>query len=520
MDIDLTSALVLAGVSLISALVAVFLLPLIPRRSPSPGAESRNSMVFLFDGEHLVDATPDGRRFLAGGPKGLTDWQRFCALIVPRFPGFPERMERLPKDGSALLTEAGGEAQLTATWLDGVIRLTLQMPRFDEDAGLTDAQSLAALTAELATLRDVVEAMPTPAWQQDDKGGVAWANSAYLDIVRSRHDAGQIVWPLPVLFSQPKGEPGSPHRQVIDTGSGSGTGAGRDRWFDCVAVEAHGASLHFALPADATVRAETALRNFVQTLTKTFAELPIGLAVFNRRRELVLFNPAMSELFNLEPEFLTGRPTLLNVLDRLRETRMMPEPKNYRSWREQILRLERDASDGVYSDTWTLPGGQVYRVTGRPHPDGAVAFLFEDISTEMSMTRRFRGEIETGQAVIDSLPEAIVVFSSAGVLTLSNSAYAELWGEDPRLVMGTTDIAGATAKWQAQCLLTQSEAAADLSHRIRQREAWSCELIRRDGRRLDCFLKPVAGGCMMVEFRDATQADAADAHPVPRASTG
>lgn len=515
MDIDWGFALVLSGISLTSAVAAVFVLPFLPRRTRNAAAETQGDMVLLFDGEHLVDATPDGRRFLAGGPKGLTDWQRFCALIVPRFPGFPERMERLPKDGSALLAEAGGEAQLTAVWLDGVIRLTLQMPRFSDPAGgLTDAQSLAALTAELETLRDVVEAMPTPAWQRDEKGGVAWANSAYLDIVRGRHDDGQIVWPLPVLFSQDQGETGSPRRQAIDIG------AERDRWFDCVSVETHGASLHFALPADATVRAETALRNFVQTLTKTFAELPIGLAVFNRTRELVLFNPAMSDLFNLEPEFLTGRPTLLNLLDRLRETRMMPEPKNFRSWREQILRLERDACDGVYSDTWTLPGGQVYRVTGRPHPDGAVAFLFEDISTEMSMTRRFRSEIETGQAVIDSLPEAMVVFSSAGILTLSNSAYAELWGEDPRLVMGTTDIADATAQWRAQCLPSPSEAGAELPRRIRQREAWSCELVRRDGQRLDCHLKPIAGGCMLVEFRPSARTEASDTPAVSRASSG
>ncbi|MCE8457226.1 diguanylate cyclase, partial [Rhodovulum sulfidophilum] len=128
MDIDWGFALVLSGISLTSAVAAVFVLPFLPRRARNAAAETQGDMVLLFDGEHLVDATPDGRRFLAGGPKGLTDWQRFCALIVPRFPGFPERMERLPKDGSALLAEAGGEAQLTAVWLDGVIRLTLQMP--------------------------------------------------------------------------------------------------------------------------------------------------------------------------------------------------------------------------------------------------------------------------------------------------------------------------------------------------------------------------------------------------------
>ncbi|MGC9417498.1 MAG: PAS-domain containing protein [Rhodovulum sp.] len=496
MVIDWTYTLILVATSIVTATAALLVMPMLPRLGPRPSlAPTETDMVFLFDGEHLVDTTPEGQRFLASGPSGLSDWQKFCALVAPRFPGFRERMDKLAQDGNALMTEAGGEAQIAATWLDGVARLALHMPDKKVAADLPDAQSLAAMAAELTTLRDVVEAMPTPAWQEDDTGAVAWANSAYLTLVRAHQgDHTPLSWPLPPLFP-PQPYEDAARREVIHLDHEE------ERWFDCISVTAEGARLHFALPADAAVRAETALRNFVQTLTKTFAELPIGLAVFNRARELVLFNPAMSELFNLEPEFLTGRPTLINLLDRLRETRMMPEPKDYRTWREQIVRLERDAEDGIYSDTWTLPSGQVYRVTGRPHPDGAVAFLFEDITAEMSLTRRFRGEIETGQAVIDSLDEAIAVFSNGGVMTMSNSAYSELWGDDPQLVMGTADIAGATALWQQNALPEETGTALELSRLIRQRKPWTGTMVHRDGRRLACRLRPVGRGAVLVGFR-------------------
>lgn len=500
MTFDWMQALILGATSLVTAALAVALLPLLPRlgrTSPRPAAGA--DMVFLFDGEHLVDATPEGRQFLARGPTGLSEWQRFCTLVAPRFPDFTDRIARLAQEGSALMTEAGGPAQLSATWIDGVARLVLHLPSEESPNGLPDAQSLAAMAAELSTLRDVVEAMPTPAWQEDATGAVAWANSAYLALVRAHQgDDMPLSWPLPPLFARQADEDG-PRREAIQIDEDE------ERWFDCVSVPAQGGRLHFALPADAAVRAETALRNFVQTLTKTFAELPIGLAVFNRARELVLFNPAMLDLFNLDPEFLTARPTLVNVLDRLRETRMMPEPKDYRTWREQIVRLERDARDGVYSDTWTLPSGRVYRVTGRPHPDGAVAFLFEDISAEMSLTRRFRGEIETGQAVIDSLDEAIAVFSSAGLLTMSNTAFAALWGEDADLVMASTDIAEATALWQRNCLPEETGTTLEIARRIRQRKAWSGSLVHRDGRRLSCRLTPIGGGSVLVGFRPDVQ---------------
>ncbi|MDQ7070109.1 MAG: hypothetical protein Q9M48_05105 [Rhodobacterales bacterium] len=51
---------------------------------------------------------------------------------------------------------------------------------------------------------------------------------------------------------------------------------------------------------------------------------------------------------------LSIRPNLLSFFDRLRDNRMMPEPKNYSSWREQIADLVAAATDGRYFETWTL----------------------------------------------------------------------------------------------------------------------------------------------------------------------
>ena len=94
---------------------------------------------------------------------------------------------------------------------------------------------------------------------------------------------------------------------------------GQSRWYDCHVHEVAGQTVAIALPADAAVRAERALREFVQTLTKTFADLPIGLAIFDRDRNLQLFNPALIDLTGLATGFLTARPTLYAFLDRLRE---------------------------------------------------------------------------------------------------------------------------------------------------------------------------------------------------------
>ena len=89
------------------------------------------------------------------------------------------------------------------------------------------------------------------------------------------------------------------------------------------------------------------------------------------------------------------------------------------------------ASGGLYLETWTLPNGLTYRVTGRPHPDGAMAFLFEDISDEISLTRRFRTQLDLRQSVLDKLEDAIAVIASNNVLMFCNSACSEMLGIDP-----------------------------------------------------------------------------------------
>ena len=72
-----------------------------------------------------------------------------------------------------------------------------------------------------------------------------------------------------------------------------------ERWFEVSMSEDGGIQTFFAVNITALIRAERAQRGFVQTLTKTFAQLGTGLAIFDRHRQLVLFNPALVDLTNM-----------------------------------------------------------------------------------------------------------------------------------------------------------------------------------------------------------------------------
>lgn len=457
--------------------------------------------IFLFEGATLADASPSALAFFNASRPSDTDWERLIAELVPEFPDIEVEFDALDKRGRIDLMSAN--LSLVAETFGNVVRIELLSAASAAAPGATRSNSRLAEAEELSRLREVVALGPSPAWRLDKNGTLVWANRSYMRLAaRSLGvDVSELAWPLPVLFPKDAGtQPGLPTRTSIAVRPAPAT-----LWFDKVSYPTAEGVLHFALSCDGAVRAETALRGFVQTLTKTFADLPIGLAVFDRKRQLALFNPALVDLTQIGGEFLSARPTLFAFLDRLREIRMIPEPKDYPNWRESMADLEKRAATGAYDEAWSLPTGQTYRVIGRPHPDGAVAFLFEDISAETSLTRRFRSELELGQNALDSFDEAVAIFSPAGHLVVSNAAYGSLWNTDARETIGGVTVQDSVRLWSSQSegsdLWLQ---AADFLSDIDAKAPDLAHVELADGRVVNCRFRRLPGGSRLIGFRTLT----------------
>lgn len=465
--------------------------------------QSSSSCVFVFDRHDLVDANDGARALLAAAPLGTDDWARFLSQIGPRFPDFESRFAALERDGRLTLASVTRRPiTLRAEWHAGLTRIVLTDPLPETCGGIVDGMSQHAMEEELRIMRQTMDRAPVPAWAEDAAGAIIWANRPYLDLLGAGRDGdSRPTWPVKRLFdavpTPAHGDDRAPIRVSL-------RGAGDDeRWFEIHSVPDGAGRISYALPCDATVRAETTLRGFVQTLTKTFAHLSVGLAVFDRNRQLAVFNPALADLTGLSPEFLSSRPSLMRVLDAMRERQTLPEPKDYKRWRAEVAAVEQAARRGQYEETWALGNGQTYRVTGRPHPDGAVAFLFEDITVEKSMTRRFRADLELGTAVIDSLDEGIAVFSPTGAVLMCNSAYDALWADGTAGPRDTT-IAEALRSWQRK--MAPSPILGDARAFVMDsgpKEPWQGEVRLTDGRLLTCRFAPLPGGWSLIGFAPA-----------------
>lgn len=459
--------------------------------------------LFLFDGETLVDCTPGGRAALAASPAQGGMWVRLLAYLSPMFPEIDHHLARLREQGIVTLEGQDSEGMpmlLRAEYRGGLTRISLSDALETGGPG-PDAMAHRAMTEELASLRAMLSHAPIMAWRERPDGEVIWANTDYVMAAAERLEPGQeMSWPLPRLFERIATAQGvAGQRQKLLRHDGT------PHWYELTVAADDSGRRVYALPCDAAVQAEANLRDFLQTLAKTFAHLTTGLAVFDKNRKLQLFNPALLDLTGLAPDFLSARPTVVTMLDAMREKNMVPEPKDYRRWRQSLVEMEGADDQGVYEETWPLAGGQTYRVVGRRHGNGSMALMFEDISGEVSRTRRYRADLELGQAAIDAMDEGLAVFSETGQLVMSNRAYTALWGSDPMDRVAEAGIRGVSDFWAAQTAPSKLWAEMrDFIGTLGDREAWSAEARLLDGRRLICRLAPLTGGGTLVGFRTAT----------------
>ncbi len=476
--------IILAAISLVSAGFAIRWLS--PR--PTPRRDDYglcSDTVFLFDGTRLISHSD----IALNGFETVNSWADLKRLLQRDFPAFPEIPDTVRTNRTLVVSaiDCTVDREVQCEWIEGIIRVELR-----DLTGQTHTQRRDVNDP----IRLAMDQAPYPVWLLDASNRVSWCNAAYVALVRKvggpDADLTEPLVPAPTDDAQ-LGRKSRVSVAVKDSDA--------RLWFDLTRVIRDEGQLCYAVDINAIVEAETAQRKFIQTMTKTFAQLSIGLAIFDRNRQLALFNPALIDLTTLPPDFLSCRPGLSSFFDRLRDQHMMPEPKNYRSWRRQMNDLIEAAEDGNYQETWSLPSGSVYSVSGRPHPDGAVAFLFEDITAEITLTRRFRSEMDLMQSILDKLADAIAVFADDGTLAFTNLAYHMLWGEVEEAGLDCATVLEVTRQWQDHCTATPVLGEIRDFVNIRENRAeWSADLTLKTGAKLTCTINPMQNGATIVRF--------------------
>ena len=265
------------------------------------------------------------------------------------------------------------------------------------EAWLAHAPAAAAAAPEGAG-GFVAEAAPVPTWVLDASGRLVWANRAWLQAVRAESldearrrglsfDRGADALAVDAARQ------GTRQEGFRWTAEG-----GRRRAWRVVAEPAPGGTVSvWALDATEAEETRDTLRRHVEAHDETLNHLADAVAIFGPSRRLAFHNRAFQQLFDLDAAWLDERPSHAEVLDRLRQRRLLPEVVDYAGWKARELDFY-GAAEAAPDDSWSLPDGRTLRVVRQPHPLGGVLLLFSDMTDELKLRSRFNAQLHPGQA--------------------------------------------------------------------------------------------------------------------------
>lgn len=284
---------------------------------------------------------------------------------------------------------------------------------------------------DVAALMGLIEAAPMPMWVRGADLQLRLVNRAYVDAV-SADDSPAVLGGQIELVEAVEG------RTAADFAGGA-----RDRSEPLerivhATIGGQRRSLHardlplgqgevagFAIDVEDQEAQNRALDALREAQRKMFDLLSAGAAQFDYDRRLAFANRPFQHLFAL-PAVGTGETIdFRNFLDRARDKGRLPESGDFPTWRQNMSAWF--GREDPVEEAWSLSDGTHLRVVGLPMPDGGLVLIAEDRSEQFALSATHDTLLRTRAAILDSLVEALAIFSPDGRLQSWNRRFPELW---------------------------------------------------------------------------------------------
>jgi PAS domain-containing protein len=169
---------------------------------------------------------------------------------------------------------------------------------------------------------------------------------------------------------------------------------------------------------------ENALRLSRQSLKQLVEGLSVGIAIFDDAGRLAVYNRSYARMWDFPESYLDAQPSESELLDRLRDSRQLPEQRDFAAWKREQLAVPQAAAQEEF---WHLPQGRSLRIVKQPHLRGGKLAVFEDISEKLFLQTSLNLLLQVQKATLDTLDEGVAIFGPEGRLLLHNAHFSALW---------------------------------------------------------------------------------------------
>jgi len=363
----------------------------------------------------------------------------------------------------------------------------------------------AAVASSSTDFRAILDALPIPVWLRDRTSALVWGNRAFLNGTGA-HDVEAAIREQVALEKTERdlSTMARTQRQSLEAKRFAIVN-GQRRALAFVEVPVDAGVVGTASDVTDVAAGEAKLQQHIDAHTDTLDKLATAVAIFDRDQKLSFYNRAFARLWNLPETWLDTHPMDGDVLDRLRESRKLPEQRDYQGWKRERLALYQTAREYPSEELWHVPGGKTLRVVAQPHPFGGLTFLYEDVTERITLESSFNTLIKVQSATLDTLQEGVAVFGPDGKLKLHNTAFGKIWGLSAKDLTGEphvrmiaaacADKFGDSNVWDRliQNIVSGANVQRDMG-----------EIERNDRTILSLSLAPLPDGATLVTFADVT----------------
>ncbi|MGB1076801.1 MAG: PAS-domain containing protein, partial [Bdellovibrionales bacterium] len=312
-----------------------------------------------------------------------------------------------------------------------------------------EAEESGAQKKEIRQLQNILDALPQAIWIRDAAGKITWVNQFYGDLFHKSKkqvldEQKQIL--LKPKDSKEKVSSEALSKKALESGEiqrvlGHSIIDGKRYAFDLQEKPYPNLDITVGLVDDVTWQDEAQTENSrtVEAYHTIFGSLQTAVALYDANQKLEFYNSGFSSLWQLEESWLNQKPKLGDILEKLRETRRLPEQADFKSYKKEWMDMFTKLIH-PHSDMMVLPDGTVLRTQVIPHPMGGVGHIFEDVTTSLELESSYNTLMAVQKETIDNLTEGVVVYGGDGWVKLCNNTFLEMWSLNPEEMSGGVHV--------------------------------------------------------------------------------
>lgn len=382
----------------------------------------------------------------------------------------------------------------------------------EAEAALADAERVSQdLITQEQRLSAVLNAIPMPIWWRDQNLSLIGCNLSYCETLET--DIESVLRDGLELGAGAIDEDGkglaarSSQMGIALSESHYIVHAGARRLFDFTEVPLKSAdgSVGHAADVSALENVQSELSSHISAHGDVLETLATALTIFGPDRRLKFFNKAFVELWGLEPAMLSHEPLIGEMLELLRERRVLPEYVDFPAFKQGQDRLFTSVLTRE-EELMHLPDERTLRRTVSPHPFGGLLFMYEDVTDRLALERSYNTLIEVQRETLNNLHEGVSVYGQDGRLRLWNPTLSDMWELKTEFLESEPHVSDVLE--HTKHLFATTENWAELKNRlvlqITQGSARNGRLDRLDESVIDFACVPLPDGGCLVSYVDVT----------------